>query len=71
MKAEEIIAQIKALPPEDFDKVSAFILEAEQNDPALQIALQRMQQSNTGQTISRPYEEVLTSVRAALGRVRE
>ena len=71
MKADEIIAQIKALPPEDFAKVSAFMQESEQDDSALQIALQRMQQSNTGQTISRPYEEVLASVRTALGRVRE
>lgn len=71
MKADEIIAQIKALPPEDFAKVSAFMLEVDCDDAALQIAFQRMHESNTGQTVSRSHEEVLASVRAALDRVRE
>jgi len=71
MKAAEIIAEIKGLPPEGLAEVSAFILQIEQDDPALQVAIQRMHQSNTGQVVSRPYEEALASVRAALDRARE
>lgn len=68
MKADEIIAQIKALPPEDFAKVSAFMLESEREDPALQIALERMQDSLSGRGASRPYEEVIASARAELAK---
>jgi hypothetical protein len=71
VKAEEIIAEIKALPPEGLAQVSAFMQQLEQDDPALQIALQRMRESDTGQVVSRPYEEVIASVRTALDRARE
>ena len=108
MKAAEIIAEIKALPPEEFAKVSAYILgdetpemlaaideglrSLEKNggkiqtradletivrraihaeDPALQIALKRKQESISGQGISRPYEQVSASVRASLSRLNE
>ena len=71
MKAAEIIAEIKGLPPEGLAEVSAFMLKIEQDDPALQVATQRMHQSITGQVVSRPYEEALASVRAALDRARE
>ena len=37
MKAAEIIAQIKELPPEEFEKVSAFILGEE--TPAMRAAI--------------------------------
>ena len=71
MKADEIIAEIKGLPPEGLAEVSAFMLQIERDDPALQVALQRLHQSTTGQVVSRPYEEALASVRAALDRARE
>ena len=108
MKAAEIIAQIKELPPEEFEKVSAFILgeetpemlaaidegllSLEQNggkiqtradleamirraaygeDPALQVALQRKQESISGLGTSRPYQEAIASARAALTRLNE
>ncbi len=69
VKADEIIAEIKGLSPEDFDKVSAFMLQTELEDPALQVALQRMQDSISGRGTSRPYHEVLASVRAKLAEV--
>lgn len=56
MKAAEIIAEIKSLPPEGYAEVSAFILGAEREDPAFQTALQRKRNSTTGQVVSRPYE---------------
>jgi hypothetical protein len=68
VKADEIIAEIKALPPEEFAVVSAFMLKVEQDDPALQVAIQRMQESRSGQGTSRPYEEVIASVRAELAK---
>ena len=71
VKAAEIIAEIKGLPPEGYAEVSAFMLKVEQDDPALQVVLQRLQQSTTGQVVSRPYEEALASVRAALDQARE
>jgi hypothetical protein len=71
VKAAEIIAEIKGLPPEGLAEVSAFMLQIEQEDPAFQVALHRLQQSDTGQVVSRPYEEVLASVRTALDRARE
>ncbi len=71
MKAAEIITEIKGLPPEGLAEVSAFMLQIERDDPALQVALQRLHQSTTGQMVSRPYEEALASVRAALDQARE
>ncbi len=70
VKAAEIIAEIKNLPPEEFAEVSAFMLEAERADPALQIALQRKQESTTGQVVSHPYEQVQAAVRARLNAAR-
>jgi hypothetical protein len=66
VKAADIIAEIKGLPPEGFAEVSAFMLKAEREDPALQIALQRKQDSLLGQGTSRPYQEAIASVRAGL-----
>lgn len=71
MKAAEIIAEIKGLPPEGLAEVSAFMLKAEREDPALQVALKRKHQSTTGQVVSRPYAEAAASARAALDRARE
>jgi hypothetical protein len=68
--AAAIIAEIKALPPEGLAEVSAFMLEAERADPALQIALERKEQSSTGQVVSRPYEQAQAAVRAALNAAR-
>jgi hypothetical protein len=66
MKAAEIIAEIKGLPPEGYAEVSAFMLKVEQDDPTLQVALQRKQDSLSGQGTSRPYQEAIASVRAGL-----
>jgi hypothetical protein len=66
VKAAEIIAEIKALPPEGLAEVSAFMLKVEQDDPALQVALQRKQDSISGQGNSRSYQEAIASVRARL-----
>jgi len=71
VKAAEIIAEIKGLPPEGLAEVSAFMWQIEQEDPALLIALQRMQESLTGQGTSRPYQEALASVRAGLAKAHE
>ena len=71
MKAAEIIAEIKSLPPEDLAEVSAFILKMEQDDPALQVALQRKQESLSGQGTSRPYQEAIASLRAGLIKPHE
>jgi hypothetical protein len=49
MKAADIISEIKGLPPQDFAEVSAYMLAAERNDPALSVALQRQQASVAGQ----------------------
>ncbi|MBI2512975.1 MAG: hypothetical protein HYV96_13430 [Opitutae bacterium] len=68
--AAAIIAEIKALPPEGLAEVSAFMLEVERADPALQIALERKEQSSTGQVVSRPYEQASAAVRAALNAAR-
>jgi hypothetical protein len=68
MKAAEIIAEIKGLPPEGYAEVSAFMLKVEQDDPALQVALQRKQDSLSGQGTSRPYPEAIASMRAGLTR---
>jgi len=70
VKAAEIIAEIKGLPPEGFAEVSAFMLKAEREDPALQIALERKKQSTTGQVVSRPYEQAQAAARAALNPAR-
>lgn len=70
VKAAEIIAEIKGLPPEGLAEVSAFMLKAEREDPALQVALQRKHQSATGQVVSRPHAEAVASARAALDRAR-
>ena len=37
---------------------------------ALQVALKRKQNSTTGQVVSRPYEQAIASVRAALDSAR-
>lgn len=66
VKAEEIIAEIKGLPPEGLAEISAFMMQSEQVDPALRIALQRKHSSTTGQVVSRPYEQAKAAVRAAL-----
>lgn len=71
MKAAEIIAEIKSLPPEGLAEVSAFMLQIEQDDPALQIALQRKQESLSGQGTSRPYQEVIASLRSELAKTNE
>lgn len=68
MKAAEIIAEIKGLPPEGLAEVSAFMLKIERDDPALLVALQRKQDSLSGQGTSRPYQEAIASVRAGLAR---
>ena len=67
MKVAEIISEIKGLAPEDFAEVSAFILRAEHEDPALQVALARKRESAAGRVQSRPYE---TSRAAALASLR-
>jgi hypothetical protein len=68
MKAAEIIAEIKGLPPEDLAEVSAYMLKIERDDPALLVALQRKQDSLSGQGTSRPYQEVIASIRADLAK---
>lgn len=69
--AAAIIAEIKALPPEGLAEVSAFMLEVERADPALQVALERKEQSSsTGHVVSRPYEQASAAVRAALNAAR-
>lgn len=68
--AAAIIAEIKALPPAELAEVSAFMLQAEHTDPALQVALQRQASSSTGQVVSRPYEQVQAAVRTALNAAR-
>lgn len=68
MKAAEIIAEIKGLTPEEYAEVSAFMLKIEQDDPALMVALQRKQDSLSGQGTSRPYQEAIASVRARFSR---
>ena len=70
MKAAEIIAEIKGLPPEGYAEVSAFILGAEREDPAFLMALERKRNSTTGQVVSRPYEQAQASVRASLNPAR-
>jgi UDP-galactopyranose mutase len=70
VKAAEIIAEIKGLPPEGYAEVFAFMLKTERDDPALQVALNRKQNSTTGQVVSRPYEQAKASVRAALNPAR-
>jgi hypothetical protein len=67
----EIIAEIKGLPPEGLAEVSAFMLQIEQDDPALQVALQRKQESLSGQGTSRPYQEAIASLRAELAKPNE
>jgi len=68
VKADEIIAEIKALPPEGLAEVSAFMLQLEQDDPAFQVALRRTQESLSGQGTSRPYEEAIASARTELAK---
>ena len=70
MKAAEIIAEIKGLPPQELAEVSAYMLKSEQEDPALQVALQRKHSSTTGHVVGRPYDEAHASVRATLDRAR-
>jgi hypothetical protein len=71
MKPAEIIAEIKGLTPEGYAEVSAFMLKIEQDDPALMVALQRKQDSLSGQGTSRPYQEAIASVRAELAKPHE
>lgn len=71
MKAAEIIAEIKGLSPEGLAEVSAFMLQIEQEDPALRVALQRKQESLSGQGTSRPYQEAIASLRAELAKPDE
>lgn len=66
MNAAAIIAELKALPPEDFAEVSAFVLTIEREDPALQTALDRKRESKAGTTTSRPYEQSRETAIAAL-----
>lgn len=70
VKAAEIIAEIKGLPPEGYAEVSAFILKTEREDPALHTAISRKHDSTTGQVVSRPYEQAQAAVRASLNPAR-
>jgi len=47
------------------------MLQIEREDPALQVALQRQQESLSGQGTSRPYQEALASGRAKLAKAHE
>jgi hypothetical protein len=71
VKAAEIIAEIKGLSPEGYAEVSAFILAAERDEPAFQVALERKHHSTTGQVVSRPYAQAQAAARAALHPARE
>ena len=66
MKATEIIAEIKGLPPGDFAEVSAYMLRAEREDPALQTALQRKHESVARGEPGVPYAQSRTQALAAL-----
>jgi hypothetical protein len=66
MKAAEIIAELKGLPPQDFAEVSAFVLSAERKDPALQVALQRKRESTSGITENVPYAKARARAAAAV-----
>ena len=63
-------AEIKGLPPEGLAEVYAFMLKIERDDPALLVALQRQQESLSGQGTSRPYQEAIASVQASLNPTR-
>jgi hypothetical protein len=66
MKAAEIISEIKGLAPGDLAEISAFMLQAEQEDPALQVALVRKRESAAGRVRSRPYEKSRAAALTAL-----
>ncbi|MBP6506239.1 MAG: hypothetical protein KA257_01630 [Opitutaceae bacterium] len=66
MKAAEIISEIKGLPPGDYAEVSAYMLRAEHEDPALQTALQRKRESGARDAQSVPYAQSRAQALAAL-----
>jgi hypothetical protein len=68
MNAAAIIAELKALPPEDFAEVSAYMLTVERDDPALQVALHRKRESVAKQVEGRSYAQART---AAMGKLRD
>ncbi len=66
MKAAEIISEIKGLTPEGYAEVSAFILQTERADPALQAALARKRAPAVAETTSLPYAASRAQALAAL-----
>lgn len=70
-KLAEIQEAIQRLSPDEQMALRSWLDGVpEIDDPAFKIALERKQQSVTGQVFSRPYEEVKASVEAALNRAR-
>jgi hypothetical protein len=71
-KLAEIQEAIQRLTPEEQQALRYWLYESqESDDAALETALQRQQDSKSGQGTSRPYQDVIASARAMLAKPDE